>query len=456
MSLSALRDALALLLRSSSRPSVELDAMPWQLPSRSIGEIVKATVQGELVNGRSIIEIDGAPFDVKLPIPARAGDTLRLQVLAVAPRLTLAVLPANVSGAPDQVAMSESVRRLAAVLDQLMERTPETAAGRTPVTVDGPMTAARVAATALDVPVTTGRTPATAVDTPVTTARAPVATPEARGPAVRVNEMAQPSVATANTSTHASPREAPLSSTSAQSPVVPGATTPLPGMAATAAAPSTPNMLQQSSPASPGSAPTPGAASLSLSAQAAPLNRAISVAAASPADTVRFAAALKVAVSRSGLFYESHQAQWVAGERPLSELTQEPQAALGRTAEPVHPQTVGLVRQQLEILDTRQLVWFGQVWPDQSMEWRIEEDRKQPGSAPDAPGVWKTSLRLTLPRLGAVTALLSIQGDDVRVAFREVSDDTSSAIAGEQHALRAAFDRAGLQLLDLRVERDET
>jgi hypothetical protein len=165
---------------------------------------------------------------------------------------------------------------------------------------------------------------------------------------------------------------------------------------------------------------------------------------------------LKTAVSRSGLFYESHQAQWVAGERPLFELTQEPQAALNRTTEAVHPQAAGIVRQQLEILDTRQLVWFGQVWPDQTMEWRIEEDRSEPGSAPDAPSVWKTSLRLTLPRLGAVTASLAIQGDDVRVAFREVSPDTSSAIAGEQQALRAAFERAGLQLLELRVERDET
>jgi hypothetical protein len=89
------------------------------------------------------------------------------------------------------------------------------------------------------------------------------------------------------------------------------------------------------------------------------------------------------------------------------------------------------------------------------MEWRIEEDQKQPSSTPDEPRVWKTSLRLTLPRLGVVTALLSIQGDDVRVAFREVSADTSAAIAGEQQALRAAFERAGLQLLDMKVERDE-
>jgi hypothetical protein len=453
VSLSALRDALALLLRSSSRPSVELDAKPGQLPSRSIGEIVKATVQAELVNGRSIIEIDGAPFDVKLPIPAHAGDTLRLQLLAVAPRLTLAVLPASVSGASDQVAMSESVRRLAAVLDQLMEHAPEAAAM---ARSSEPAATGRTPATARELSVPMATAPATGVEAPVV-ARVPVAMPDAPSP-VRVNETPQPPVANANTGTAASPREAPPTSSPVRSPATPGAATPVPVPAAlaTAAPPSTPGALPQASTSPPVSTATPASASLSLSAEAAPLHRATSVATTSPADTVRLAAALKAAVSRSGLFYESHQAQWVAGELPLSELTQEPQAALGRTAEPVHPQAVGTVRQQLEILDTRQLVWLGQVWPDQSMEWRIEEDRKQPGSAPDAPAVWKTSLRLMLPRLGAVTALLSIQGDDVRIAFREVSDDTRLAIAGEQQALRAAFDRAGLQLLDLKVERDET
>jgi hypothetical protein len=453
VSLSALRDALALLLRSPSQPSVELDTGPSQLPARSVGEIVKATVQTELVNGRSIIEIEGAPFDVKLPIPARAGETLRLQVLALAPRLTLAVLPTDVSGASDQVAVSESVRRLAAVLDQLMERAPEAAAT---ARSREPAATGRTPATAREVSVPMAPAPATGVEAPVV-ARVPVAMPDAPGP-VRVNETPQPPVANANTGAAASPREAPPTSPLVRSPATPGVTTPVPVTAApaTAAPPSTPGALPQASTSPPVSTATPASAPLSVAAEAEALKRATPVGAASPADAVRLAAALKAALSRSGLFYESHQAQWVAGERPLSELMQEPQAGLSRAAEPVHPQAAGLVRQQLEILDTRQLVWSGQLWPDQSMEWRIEEDQKQPGSAPDTPRAWKTSLRLTLPRLGAVTVLLSIQGDEVRVAFREVSAGTSCAIAAEQAALRAAFDRAGLQLLDLRVERDET
>ena len=40
------------------------------------------------------------------------------------------------------------------------------------------------------------------------------------------------------------------------------------------------------------------------------------------------AALLKDAVSKSGLFYESHQAQWVAGEKSLVDILREPQGRL--------------------------------------------------------------------------------------------------------------------------------
>ncbi|MBL8483881.1 MAG: hypothetical protein JNJ60_16920, partial [Rhodocyclaceae bacterium] len=54
--------------------------------------------------------------------------------------------------------------------------------------------------------------------------------------------------------------------------------------------------------------------------------------AAAPADTARMAAALRGAVESSGLFYESHQALWVAGKFPLERLRQEPQARFSSPA----------------------------------------------------------------------------------------------------------------------------
>ena len=47
-----------------------------------------------------------------------------------------------------------------------------------------------------------------------------------------------------------------------------------------------------------------------------------------PANTLGFAQALRGALTQSGLFYESHQAQWVTGQRPLTDLLREPQGRL--------------------------------------------------------------------------------------------------------------------------------
>jgi len=195
---------------------------------------------------------------------------------------------------------------------------------------------------------------------------------------------------------------------------------------------------------------------LSREAPAPAATRAAPVLASAPVDTAAFAASLKTALAQSGLFYESHQAQWVAGERPLGALMQEPQATLKAATEAVHPQAIGLVQQQLEALDTRQLVWHGQVWPGQTLEWQIEEDaRRESAAVDDATPVWKTSLRLSLPRLGDVHATLAIRGDQVHLAFLDLAADAKSAVRTGQLALREAFGNAGLELLEIKVDRDE-
>ena len=124
------------------------------------------------------------------------------------------------------------------------------------------------------------------------------------------------------------------------------------------------------------------------------------------------AAALKGALDRSGLFYESHLVQWFAGDRPLAALLREPQGRLSTAAhspaarpddpdpgrrtrrrprsqservrarrrksargstQPLDPQVLGQIRSQLDVIEQRQIVWQGQAWPGQALEWRIEE-----------------------------------------------------------------------------------
>ena len=212
-----------------------------------------------------------------------------------------------------------------------------------------------------------------------------------------------------------------------------------------------------------------------------------------PPALAQFAALLKDSVSQSGLFYESHQAQWVAGEKPLTELLREPQGKLSEprafaTAqaatslpglqqltkvemasllsspsafttlenahEAVHPQAAPLVQQQLDTLDLRQMVWHGQVWPDQDMRWQIDEHSARQGEAGPA-REWQTRLDLQLPSLGEVNALLKISPQGaISIALTAHTDGTARALHAASPALSQGMQRAGLQLAALDVETD--
>ncbi len=145
------------------------------------------------------------------------------------------------------------------------------------------------------------------------------------------------------------------------------------------------------------------------------------------------ALALRTALVRSGLFYESHLAHWVEGQDSLEGLLQEPQnraprheaaprtppAETGRTAPPAAPPEGDagrpvnplhtLMTQQLQVLESPHFVWKGELWPGQMLEWllrRVEDETPEgPTHGPPAPpdDGWESSLRITLPQLGAFT-----------------------------------------------------
>lgn len=220
--------------------------------------------------------------------------------------------------------------------------------------------------------------------------------------------------------------------------------------------------------------------------EAVPLSKVVPVLSVAPGNTTELAQALQKTVSQSGLFYESHQAQWVSGERPLAELLQEPQAQLsrpellraqagpepaspgqaqaGRSAgemqesakptpqnEPVHPQTAPLVQQQMDVLDSRQIVWQGQIWPGQSMDWQIEERASRESGQPEL-AEWQTSLHLQLPRLGDVNVALRLGTQGIQLSFKVAETATADAMRRNQLDLHQAMSAAGLNLTGVLVE----
>lgn len=203
-----------------------------------------------------------------------------------------------------------------------------------------------------------------------------------------------------------------------------------------------------------------------------------------PVNTADFAAALQAAFSRSGLFYEAHQAQWVAGERTLAHLLQEPQAQLPpltqsagkattasgpsldmaraegtpteKTSLPVHPLAQPLVQRQLESLDHGQVLWQGQVWPGQEMRWEIREDDAGRRGSEDTPEIWMTRLHLDLPQLGGVTAQLAVNSGNVRIDFVVERDATVDRLRDALGDLARAMEVSGLKMSGARVQSEKS
>lgn len=216
---------------------------------------------------------------------------------------------------------------------------------------------------------------------------------------------------------------------------------------------------------------------------------------ASGAAAQTVAPLLQQAVSRSGVFYEAHQLQWLRGERPLADLLAEPQGRLspavahGATtstpaatlsalplatghgeentppanattsvgnAETNHRLSMAsvpdslrpIVSQQLEALASQRLVWHGEFWLGLPASWEIDwrEDGRggEEAAAPDE-REWRTRLALTLPRLGAIEASLALSGQNARLILT-ASRAQLAVLQAALPELALAFAAVGLKL----------
>lgn len=170
-------------------------------------------------------------------------------------------------------------------------------------------------------------------------------------------------------------------------------------------------------------------------------------------DAKLLASNLREALGKSGLFYESHQAQWVRGERSTDQLLDEPQnvitgknllasspdyqSTLEVKANSLPPQEIlrekgsdaygtnaehfaiadkaaslsatkellNLLQQQLHTLEKHQLTWIGQIWPEQNMQWTIQGEQEHQAKH-ESERQWSTEIELDLPCLGDIKARL--------------------------------------------------
>jgi len=173
-------------------------------------------------------------------------------------------------------------------------------------------------------------------------------------------------------------------------------------------------------------------------------------------DPAQLAAQLRQAVAKSGLFYESHLAEWAEGKRPLAELMAEPQAHKAPGTPPTDAGLSQLVNQQLATHESGQLTWQGQLAPGQQMRWEIGREhrgREHDGAPADRdtehPG-WHSGLRLRFPLLGEVEASLSLRGSRLHIELL-AGADTAAALRADAPRLQEALAAAGSELAALRI-----
>lgn len=141
------------------------------------------------------------------------------------------------------------------------------------------------------------------------------------------------------------------------------------------------------------------------------------------------------------------------GLGPSGDIAAEP--AVSRPLSPGEVQQLReLVQQQLHCLDTRQLAWQGLAWPNQMMDWTVEERDARPGADPEAQAGWFSRLHLELPRLGGVTASIALQGGQFRIHF-DASPETAEVLRDAQSVLASRFAAAGLSLLGATVDHEQ-
>jgi hypothetical protein len=196
------------------------------------------------------------------------------------------------------------------------------------------------------------------------------------------------------------------------------------------------------------------------------LNSSTPILTTPPMTTQQLPSLLQQAMSISGLFYENHQAQWVMGKRTLEQLTQEPQGKIltnsvptinsqtmssisSNNDTPVHPQSLSLVQQQLNLLETGHLSWRGEIWAGQTMQWDITKDPSPSGEEGETTS-WQTRLHLNLPKLGEVVATIGLNKGDVKMSLNATDSKTLSKMQDDQQPLTESMAAAGLNVIGVK------
>ena len=213
-----------------------------------------------------------------------------------------------------------------------------------------------------------------------------------------------------------------------------------------------------------------------------------------PSDAARVGTLLQQGLRESGLFYESHLARWFGGDYSLEDLLREPQGRLSRLKQlgvtslaegsrsqeqiaagmknalpsmvetsfgkggsgmgsegVVDRASLAVVREQLEVLQSGQVVFRGDLYAGQPLEWSVNEREARRNAAGGRERSWDSELRIDLPGLGTISARLKLDGTRVSIALSAVDAASTVLLESGRPALVEQLQAAGLEPAEIGI-----
>lgn len=147
-----------------------------------------------------------------------------------------------------------------------------------------------------------------------------------------------------------------------------------------------------------------------------------------------------------------------AGATAATTASEGAQGAPPASASAIPERLVPIVQHQLDALATQQMNVQFAPWPGLLVQWRIEAEGEQDGRAEGEKGeapVWRSTLRLTLPRLGEVTAQLQWQHGTLELRLTASQEAALTRMRAAAPMLASALEADGIRVTKIEVAAQE-
>jgi hypothetical protein len=397
------------------QPTTAADTQPQAAPQLEVGQKVQGTIQAQVAPNVYKVNVAGQTIQMQLPAMLQSGDTVPLQVVSLLPRLAFTMAASSTPIAtPDQLGSA------AKTLSALSQQPPEKAFVRateaaplweTPQPPQAKQLAGMLSAALGSSGLFYESHQAQWLEGQRSTAQLliePQNLPPEQARAAAGTAADRLAISAFGADKQAMMEDAGKLTTIPDTP-------PLTASAQTQTAPAA---QQANNPATPQEASNPATPNM----------------ASKPATLPPDAGATPSRIADAGTPAQSVTASGPSLDKPLTI--------------PGHLQP--LVQQQLNALETSQMLWQGPVWPGQQMQWEIHEQvPKNPAEMGQR--LWVTQVRLNLPNLGEVAATLRLNSAGLGLTLNADNPQTRATLGSASTQLVSALSNAGIAVVSTQV-----